>query len=249
MKSIRKILAAVMISALVLSLAAFAAYAGPAAGTQADTAGASTQSTDTAGKFTYVHDPRTNPKAMEDCIENPDAVYGFSPNPESTRLAEYASYDWTDKEFVEEARQNRIKYHEDIASLLDLARKLRDEGKSVEEIARAVSAERNRIRLESYKDDPEGLEKVKKSNLEKYGDENGPTADSLYEKKGSWEEVLLSAFNPNLGMDACCGLYDTYYQDYVELGLAEADPEPASVTETAVNPELVSVFEAETAAK
>ncbi|MCF0142857.1 MAG: hypothetical protein HUJ75_05715 [Parasporobacterium sp.] len=99
---------------------------------------------------------------------------------------------------------------------------MRTQGKSEEEVARAVSAERNRIRLDSCKDDPEKLEKVKASNLAKYGDENGPSADSLYESKGSWEAVLQGAFSPNLGMDACCGLYDMYYQDYIELGLVEA---------------------------
>ena len=40
--------------------------------------------------FSYEHDPRENPEAMKDIVENADAVYGFSPNPESTRLGVYA---------------------------------------------------------------------------------------------------------------------------------------------------------------
>ena len=172
-----------------------------------------------ADGFQYQHDPRKNETAMRDIVENPDAVYGFSPNPESTRLGEYASYDWTDPEWVANAREERIAYHESLDSMMDILHTMRDEGKSIEEMARAVSAERNRIRLAAYDGDPEGLAKVKKSNLETYGDENGPTADSLYEKYGSWETVLQKAFSPNPGMDACLGLYDDYYTLYVEIGL------------------------------
>lgn len=50
---------------------------------------ATDKQTATEGVFTYEHDPRENPNAMKDIIENPDAVYGFSPSPESDRLKEY----------------------------------------------------------------------------------------------------------------------------------------------------------------
>ena len=98
---------------------------------------------------------------------------------------------------------------------------MREDGASVEEMARAVSEERNRLRLLSYQDDPEGLEAVKKTNLKTYGHEDGPTPDQLYEKYGSWTVVLQKAFSTNMGMDACCGLYDEYYWLYVELGYVE----------------------------
>lgn len=173
--------------------------------------------------FAYQHDPTTNASAMEDILVNPNAVYGFSPNPESTRLGSYADYDWTDPAVVADAREQRIAYHAEMESMTDILYSMRDEGKSIEEMARAVSLERNRIRLAAYDNDPEGLAKVKESNLESYGHEDGPTPDELYEKYGSWETVLQKAFSPNLGMDACCGLYDEYYDLYVELGLAEAD--------------------------
>ena len=89
--------------------------------------------------------------------------------------------------------------------------KLLGEGKDVETIARAVSRRRNEIRLESYKNDPDGLVLLKKSNLDTYGNEEGPTADSLYKKYGSWQTVLEKALSSNAGMDACLGLYDEYY--------------------------------------
>ena len=173
------------------------------------------------GGFSYVHDPRENPEAMADIIENADAVYGFSPDPESQRLGAYAEYDWTDPGFVAKAQEERRAYHESMDSMTDILYRMRDEGASMEEMARAVSEERNRLRLASYDDDPEGLAAVKESNLKTYGREEGPTPDDLYEKYGSWITVLQKAFSPNMGMDACCGLYDEYYWLYIELGYVE----------------------------
>lgn len=171
--------------------------------------------------FTYEHDPRDNPEAMKDIVVNPEAVYGFSPDPDSTRLGTYAQYDWTDPDLVAKAKEDRIAYHESLDTMTDILYKMRDEGATTEEMARAVSAERNRLRLAAYDNDPAGLAEVKKSNLETYGHEDGPTADEMYEKYGSWETVIQKSFSANLGMDACCGLYDEYYPLYIELGLAK----------------------------
>ena len=171
--------------------------------------------------FAYVHDPRENDSAMADIIENPDAVYGFSPDPASTRLGSYAEYDWTDPTFVAQAKKNRRAYHESLESMTDILFAMREEGATIEEMARAVSVERNRLRLAAYDSDPEGLATAKESNLQTYGQEEGPTPDQLFEKYGSWTTVLQKAFSPNLGMDACCGLYDEYYWLYIELGYIE----------------------------
>lgn len=160
----------------------------------------------------YAHDPRINASAMEDIVVNPNAVYGFSPDPNSKRLGEYASYDWSDPVTVESAKNDRIKYLSSFDEQYEIWNQMSAEGKSTEEIARAVSAKRNELRLASYKDDPEGLQKVKKSNLDTYGNENGPTAESLFEKYGSWEKVLIKSFSSNSGMDACLGLYDVQYE-------------------------------------
>lgn len=125
----------------------FAAAPAVSAAEEAQTSSAATE------KFQYVHDPRLNPKAMEDIIEDPSAVYGFSPNPDSTRLGEFASYDWTDPELVENSRQERIAYHEQNAGLYTMMDEPEAEGKSIEEIARTISAERNRLRLAAYDGD------------------------------------------------------------------------------------------------
>lgn len=192
-------------------------------------------------KCVYAHDPRINAKAMEDIVVNPDAIYGFSPDPDSKRLGEYASYDWSDPVVVEKARQDRIKYHESFNEQYEIWEKMSAEGKSTEEIARAVSAKRNESRLASYKDNPEGLEKVKKSNLETYGNENGPTPESLYEKYGSWETVILKSFSSNSGMDACLGLYDAQYE---HNKLTNAIAENETITYTVLpNDYLIKIAE------
>ena len=177
-----------------------------------------TEHQSTSVVFSYVHDPRENPEAMADIIENVDAVYGFSPDPDSDRLGTYAKYDWTNPEFVAQAQEDRRAYHESMDSMTDILYRMRDEGASIEEMARAVSEERNRLQLESYKDDPKKLADLKESNLKTYGQEEGPTPDQLFDKYGSWTEVMQKAFSSNMGMDACCGLYDEYYELYIELG-------------------------------
>lgn len=163
----------------------------------------------------YVHDPMANPKAAKDIIEDPKAVYGYSPSPESDRLKEFARLDWTDKAKVEERRAQREAYHESMKELYDMIKTMKAEGKDIETIARAVSTRRNEIRLEAYKDDPEGLAVAKKSNLEKYGDEKGGSPDFFFKKYGSWETVLEKALSANPGADALLGLYDKYYDTYV----------------------------------
>lgn len=168
--------------------------------------------------FKYVHDPRDNPEAMKDIVVNPDAVYGFSPSPESTRLKDYVdAIDWTDPEQVADARAQRQAYHDSMSELYRMIEDMLHEGKNVEEIARAVSTRRNELRLEASKDDPESLETTKKSNLETYGNELGPTPEFLFEKYGSWQRVLEKALGTNEGMDACLGFYDEYYDMY-EIG-------------------------------
>lgn len=219
------------VSVLLAFLLLFSGAAAAEAPAAAETATDSTP-------FTYVHDPRLNPAAMADIVENPAAVYGFSPSPDSTRLGTYAEYDWTDRDLVEKAKVERHAYLESLDTMMEILSWMAQQGSTTEEMARAVSAERNRLRLASYKDNPEGLERVKQSNLETYGHEDGPTPDELYEKYGSWSTVLQKAFSPNMGMDACCGLYDEYYWLYLELGLVEesasypSEPEPEPEAET-----------------
>ena len=171
-------------------------------------------------KFQYEHNPSLNPLVLRDAIEDETAVYGYSPNPESGRLTAYATsagiYDWSDPEKVKEYRQRRIEYHEANDTIDVLIIELTKEGKSIEEIARAAVAQRNLNRLNDYikNNDYDGLMAAMKSNLEKYGNEYGLSAEAAFEKYGNWETVIEKSKSANAGMDACCGLYDIYYYLY-----------------------------------
>ena len=177
------------------------------------------------GTFRYVNDPRDNASAMSDIVLDRDAVYGFRPS-ETGSLKQYSDADWTDEESVAQWRQARIEYHESLEELYDMIAEMQDEGKTTEEIAHAVSTRRNEIRMESYADDPEGLERLKARNLEQYGHEEGPMPEELFEKYGSWTMVIAKALSANSGMDACLGLYDTYFNLYVAIGQVEPQAEP-----------------------
>lgn len=177
---------------------------------------------DSPAVFAYENDPKESPAAMKDIVVNPDAVFGFSPSPDSARLKDYVdALDWTNPEQVAQARETRRAYHESMSELYRMIESMLSEAKPVEEIARAVSARRNELRLEAYRDDPDDLARVKKSNLDTYGNELGPTADSLYEKYGSWQTVLEKALGANAGMDACLGFFDEYFEFY---DVEEPDP-------------------------
>ena len=184
--------------------------------------------------FSYQHDPRLNPKAMEDIVVDPNAVYGFSPSPDGS-LKEYRNQvDWSDPAQVETYRQERMEYHASLQSMYDMLTEMKAAGAGTEEIARAVSAQRNVIRFAAYDNDPEGLAVVKARNLEKYGREEGPTPDEIYQKYGSWEMVIEKAFSPNVGMDVCLGLYDACYSNYLALGLLEDEETQMATREYAV---------------
>ena len=167
--------------------------------------------------FSYENDPSSNAKAMRDIVPDENAIYGFRPS-ETGSLKQYADANWSDPDLVERGREERIAYHESIDDMYVALAEMTAEEKSTEEIARAISALRNQIRLDAYKDDPDGLAAAKARNLEEYGHEEGPLPDELFEKYGSWEKVLEKSFALNMGMDACLGLYDDYYDVYVALG-------------------------------
>ena len=160
-------------------------------------------------RFKYEHNPMDNPKAARDIIENLDAVYGFSPNPESTRIGKYADkIDWTNPEQVAVARQTREAYHNVNESMLQ---DLYNSGYT--NLAAKMVEERNMNRINSYinNGDLEGLEIVKQSNLETYGNEFGMSLEQALEKYGSHEEIINATVRSNPGMDACTGLYDIYH--------------------------------------
>ena len=189
----------------------------PAAGEEAP---APAESEEQAQPFHYQHDPRLNPYAMEDIVEDENAVYGFRPV-ETGNLKQYAGIAWDDPEEVGKKRAERIAYHDSFSELYDLAGKMFAQGAEIEEIARAVSTRRNELRIKSYEGDPDGLARMKARNLEEYGREEGALPEEHFKLRGSWESVLEGALSVNSGMDACVGLYDDYYDLYVLMGQIE----------------------------
>ena len=166
-------------------------------------------------KFKYEHDPTENPKVLKDAMPDSNAVYGFKPNSEGS-LKQYANYDWSDSEFVNSAKSRREIYHEKNSEIQKTVKDMAEQGYSKEEIARYANNKRNENRLNDYVNKPpEQLESVKQRNLEKYGNENGMTAEQAYEKYGSWDVVIEKSVDSNPAMDACCGLYDKYYDSYL----------------------------------
>lgn len=238
MKKYAGLLACIMAAVLLLPAAplkipARAAENSEAAETQTAAAASdeAEAAADRAESFHYEHDPMENPRAAKDIIVDPGAVYGYSPSPDSTRLKAFVDADWSDKDMVGKAKEERIAYHESLAELYRMIEDMLGQGKNVEEIARAVSRRRNELRLEAYKDDEEDLKKARQSNLETYGDEMGPSADFLYEKYGSWQTVMEKALAANPGMDACLGLYDMYYDEYgIEEQVMELQEEVSEET-------------------
>lgn len=203
---------------------------------------------------TYLHDPRDNPYAMANILENDAAVYGFSPSP-SGNLKPYVEIDWTNEEAVEAERQQRLAYHESFSQLYDLADEMYAAGASIEEIARTVSTKRNELRIASYKDDPEGLARLTARNLQEFGNEFGGTPEFFFQKYGSWEKVLEKTINVNSGMDACTGLYDIFFSFYVQVGQVPDDglynegglAEDTNCSDTTPCPELATVYVASSA--
>ncbi len=214
MKTLKRILAAIITGALLIT------------GTVPAFAASEVYSTATPDQwmpqkytgFSYSHDPMLDQRAAKDIIVDENAIYGYSPDPDSARLGEYASYDWGDPSVVWKARQDRIKYLKQDSELYALLASCIAQGNSTEETARKASRRRNELRLASYENDPEGLAKVRLSNLKTYGNEEGPTPEFLFKKYGSWDTVLQKAFSTNHGMDACLGLYDDNYLKYGLLG-------------------------------
>lgn len=170
--------------------------------------------------FKYKHNPSENPKVLQDAIVDENAVYGYSPNPKPTsRISGFANgdlYDWSNPDKVKVYRERRIQYHIENDNIDRLIIEMKKNNKSIEEIARAANARRNQNRLYDYikRNDYEGLKKVKKSNLKTYGNELGITAEDALRKYGSWEKVIEKTKSANPDMDACCGLYDVYYDLY-----------------------------------
>jgi hypothetical protein len=94
----------------------------------------------------------------------------------------------------------RQQYESEVLALTDLASSLRNMGKSSEEVARLVYAERNLLKVK-YRDltPPDLLRKFEQDQIQRWGNPFGPTIEQLRAKGMTWEEIIESAARPGGG--------------------------------------------------
>ncbi|MCI8824155.1 MAG: hypothetical protein HFI15_16960 [Lachnospiraceae bacterium] len=115
---------------------------------------------------------------------------------------------------VAKARAARLEYLEAMeikrAKLNSEVEEYLNAGKDFKEIAEIKVEQRNLDRIRSYveREDYENLEKLYNRNLIEYGRKEGPTAEQLFEKYGSYEDVIYSSVKINKGMNAILGIDD-----------------------------------------
>ncbi|MGW0937722.1 hypothetical protein [Streptomyces sp. NPDC002666] len=105
------------------------------------------------------------------------------------------------------ARDQRMRYHQLLEDMERTECAMRAEGRTEEDIARALVQMRN-----DAKDviragmTPEQVAELEARNEKKYGNPLGPTADQLYMKYGSWEKVADAATRSSAAVDQELGL-------------------------------------------
>ncbi|MDF2871216.1 MAG: ADP-ribosylating toxin-like protein [Anaerocolumna sp.] len=154
--------------------------------------------------------PLDDPNIAKDVVTDPNAVYGYKPK-EGSSLDQF-DIDWSNSDEVDKARAARLEYLEAMeAKKTKLSVEVDNyltEGKSMSEIAEMKVNQRNIDRINSYieRRDYGNLEKLYERNLLEYGQKEGPTVQQLYEKYGSYEDVIYSSVKVNKGMNVILGI-------------------------------------------
>ena len=91
----------------------------------------------------------------------------------------------------------RWNYENAVSTLADKAAAMRKEGKSSEQIARALHADRRALEKHFESLTPvDKLADIHARQLERYGDKLGPSIDGLRAQGKSWEQIIESASRP-----------------------------------------------------
>lgn len=105
------------------------------------------------------------------------------------------------------ARDQRMRYHQLLVDMERTECAMRAEGRSEEDIARALVQMRNDAKdIIRAGMTPEQVAELEARNEKKYGNPLGPTADQLYMKYGSWEKVADAATRSSAAVDQELGL-------------------------------------------
>lgn len=107
----------------------------------------------------------------------------------------------------EVARDQRTHYHRLLEDMEREECAMRAEGRSEEDIARKLVLMRNDAKdIVRAGMTPEQVAELEARNQKKYGNPLGPTADQLYLKYGSWEQVVEAATRSSAAVDHELGL-------------------------------------------
>ncbi|MEU6820766.1 hypothetical protein ABZ921_09065 [Streptomyces atriruber] len=106
-----------------------------------------------------------------------------------------------------QARETRIRYHQLLDTMEDVADRMHAAGSSDEEIARTLVDMRNDAKdITRAGMSPEAVQALEARNMKKYGNPLGPTADQQYAKYGSWSAVIAAATRSSAAVDRELGL-------------------------------------------
>lgn len=106
-----------------------------------------------------------------------------------------------------QAREIRMRYHELLDRMVEVADTMRAHGASEEEIARTLVDLRNEAKdITRAGMSPEAIEVLEQRNIAKYGNPLGPTADQQFAKYGSWAKVIEAATRTSAAVDQELGL-------------------------------------------
>lgn len=144
------------------------------------------------------------PTVPKDLVADARGVYGYVPIP-GTQFASSPPWpDWTDPQQVAAAREVRLGYHQGLADEVAWVDGMRQKGASDENIARELVDIRNKTRMSKYTEDK--LPMLYERNEREYGNKFGPTYESLLDKYGSADQVILAGTRSNAGMDTLTGI-------------------------------------------
>jgi hypothetical protein len=88
----------------------------------------------------------------------------------------------------------RQQYVDAVRGLRDRASALRQAGRSPEQIARTLHAERNALKVRIREASPkDAVRRFEQRNIEKYGNPLGPSIQQLRRAGKSWEQIIESA--------------------------------------------------------
>lgn len=106
-----------------------------------------------------------------------------------------------------DAASIRSQYLDRVASMRTTEQAMRAADSSEQEIANTLVNLRNEAKVAARAlMNPDDVTKLEARNLAKYGNPVGPNADGLYDRYGSWDEVIKAAYRTDPAINKLLGL-------------------------------------------